>query len=72
MNAPSETPYIETEALLAVMNDDAAKASGLVADMLPAERVGFYHQISVLADIVGHQIAEESGASSASGRHRRQ
>lgn len=71
MNAPTETPDPRTQALLAVIDDDAAKASELVSTMRSSERMGFYHQLAVLAEIVGHQIAEESGAVSSGGRHRR-
>lgn len=72
MDAPEhETPYTEIEALLAVMNDDRERAQTLVEGMLPAERLGFYQQLGVLADIVGHQIAEESGTTASAGRHRK-
>jgi hypothetical protein len=44
----SETPYPETEALLAVMNGDTVRMLGLLADMLPGELRAFEKHLTVL------------------------
>jgi hypothetical protein len=46
------TPFVETEALLAVMNDDQRTAYDLIADMLPGEREVFSQQVSILLQLV--------------------
>lgn len=48
----STTPYAETEALLAVLNGDTARARQLLDDMLPGERRVFTGQLNILADMV--------------------
>jgi hypothetical protein len=49
----AETPYAETEALLAVLREDEDEALRIVDDMLPGERRRFVEQLdrlSLLAD----------------------
>lgn len=45
----SKTPYVETEALLAVMEGDVERAAGILDDMLPGELVTFSRQVADLA-----------------------
>jgi hypothetical protein len=49
MNA--ETPYAETEALLAVMNGDEEEALRLVDELLPGERAALVKHLRKLAHI---------------------
>ncbi len=46
------TRFIETEALLAVMNDDQRTAYDIAADMLPGERAEFVQQLRTLANML--------------------
>ncbi len=46
------TRFVETEALLAVMNGDQRTAYRLISDMLPGERVEFGQQLHLLINLV--------------------
>lgn len=49
MRAPKpETPYMETEALLAVMNDDDERLKAVLDDMHPGEVRELYKQVTTL------------------------
>ena len=71
MDAPAETPCPETDALLAVMNEDPTSARKLIDQMLPGERAIFFHRLAALEEIVGEYLAQETGTVSRAGRHRR-
>lgn len=47
-----ETPYMETEALLAILNGDRRGAAAIVRRMLDGEVTQFYHEVQVLQDVV--------------------
>lgn len=49
----TETPYTETEALLAVMNDDWDRCVELLAGMLPGELRRFEDQAYRLHQLIG-------------------
>ena len=46
----SRTPYVETEFLLAVMEENEEEIDRLVSDMLPGERKRLYRQLSQAQD----------------------
>ncbi len=46
------TKFVETEALLAVMNDDQRTAYRLISGMLPGERAEFILQLHLLINLV--------------------
>lgn len=48
----SQTPFIETEALLAVMDDDEDRSRELLATMLPNELARFERQVDRLGELV--------------------
>ena len=48
----TETPYTETEALLAVMNDDWDRCVELLAGMLPGELIRFEEQAYRLHQLI--------------------
>lgn len=48
----AQTPYAETEALLAVMSEDSDRARTLLDDMLPGERRTFARQVGALANML--------------------
>lgn len=48
----NETPYIETELLLAVMNDDEDRAVSLLGEMLPGERQELARQCDQTAKLL--------------------
>jgi hypothetical protein len=53
VSAMAQTPYAETEALIAVMSEDEDEALRILDDMLPGERRRFVDQLdrlSLLAD----------------------
>lgn len=63
MNDRTETPYVETEALLALLNDDEERALALIADMLPNERASFAKVAARLAALTdGHCWCFRCGA----------
>lgn len=47
-----ETPYVETEALLAFMNEDSDRVQELIKEMLPGELDRFQGQLIDLAYLV--------------------
>lgn len=47
-----ETPYVETEALLAAMNGDHDRAEAILADFLPGELRKFDDQVTLLGDLI--------------------
>lgn len=49
----SETPYVETEALLAVMEGDPKRAEELLNSMSGSELRAFDAQLDLLGDAVG-------------------
>lgn len=48
--AKPETPYMETEALLAVMNEDDARLRAILDDLHPGEVRELYQQVSTLGN----------------------
>lgn len=56
-----ETPYTETEALLAVMGDDQDGALELLAGMLPGELYGFRNQVHILNNLIATVRAVHRG-----------
>lgn len=53
----SETPYAETELVLAVMNEDDERARQLVEDMSPGERERLSGQLGRVDDYLHHVCA---------------
>lgn len=51
----SETPYVETEALLAAMNGDIDRCETLLAAFLPGELYAFERQVELLDDLIGRR-----------------
>lgn len=51
----SETPYVETEALLAAMNGDIDRCETLLAGLLPGELYAFERQVELLDDLIGRR-----------------
>lgn len=51
-----ETPYMETEALLAILNGDREGATRIVAEMLDGEVHRFSNQVGFLLDVVAGDI----------------
>lgn len=47
-----ETPYVETEALLAVMNGDREAAEKILADFYDSELAKFNMQLQFLRDVI--------------------
>ncbi len=56
----SETPFAETELLLAVMQGRHDRAVALAEDMLPSERRRFVEQLNQAADYV-HYLCDTCG-----------
>lgn len=54
----SETPYVETEALLAVMNDDEGRLAELLGGMFPGELDDLVRTASAL-QIAASRVAVE-------------
>ncbi len=52
MTGLAETPYAETEALLAVMNGDPERAEKILDGFLPNELITFDDQVTFLADLL--------------------
>jgi len=50
-----ETPYVETEALLAAMNSDIDRTESLLAGMLPNELRAFERQVELLVDLISRR-----------------
>lgn len=47
-----ESPYVETEALLAAMNGDHERAEEILAGFLPGELRTFDDQVTLLRDLI--------------------
>lgn len=52
----NETPYTETEVLLAIMNDDIEKTDRLLRDMLPYELTSFLRSANKLVFYITNAI----------------
>lgn len=48
----ADAAFVETAALLAIMNGDVTETEDLVSTMLPSELVVFYDQVAQLLDVV--------------------
>ena len=55
MSEEPETPYVETEALLAAMNSDIDRTESLLAGMLPNELRAFERQVELLSDLIARR-----------------
>lgn len=64
------TPYTETEALLAVMNDDTERLEALLDDMLPGEISALHEQVLTL-DAALRQRLTHTPLTDYQARHRR-
>lgn len=53
-----ETPYLETEILLAVLQHDMDKAEAMIREMLPGERGIFGRQVGALQRLLMRVSAE--------------
>ncbi len=62
----SVTPYVETEALLAVMEKDRDRLRELLAGMLPGELEIFWEQASDLDREIGEEVRRRRGSMGAS------
>lgn len=65
-----ETPYMETEALLAVMNEDHQRLKSLLNDMHPGEVQELYEQVGKLGSALWERI-QDGTAGDYRPRHRR-
>jgi len=52
----SQTPFVETEFLLAVMEEDYEKAGQIAADMFPGERRKLRDVLEVASSILLNQL----------------
>ena len=59
----AETPYLETEIMLAVMQGDEARVEKMLCSMFPSERRLFHSQVHALLDTV-HRVRVELGETS--------
>lgn len=52
----AETPYVETEALLAVLQADLDRCEELLAGLLPGELRAFDRQVELLGDLISRRL----------------
>ena len=60
MSNNRETPYTETELLLAVMNNDSERAEELVGTMSETERLVFFQQVGRLRLLLHSSLDKRS------------
>jgi hypothetical protein len=58
----AETPYIETETLLAVMNDDRERLDALVAELKPGEVKDLYRHTTALQNVLWGRMQDDMEA----------